>query len=53
MFYGEGSGTILLDDLDCTGDEKSLLDCVKNVQNRNSDKVCDHSEDAGVKCEGM
>ena len=49
--YGEGSGSILLDDLVCTGSENSLLDCIDIIDIGTHD--CDHSEDAGVKCEGM
>ena len=48
--YGEGNGSILLDDLVCTGSEDSLLDCVDTGDIRSND--CDHSEDAGVRCEG-
>ena len=49
--FGEGSGvTILLDDLMCTGQENSLLDCLGADNVGTSD--CDHSEDAGVRCEG-
>ncbi|XP_029104806.1 scavenger receptor cysteine-rich domain-containing group B protein [Scleropages formosus] len=46
-FYGRGAGTILLDNLKCSGEEGSLLECSHipwNVHN------CDHSEDAGVAC---
>jgi len=48
-FYGEGAGSIVLDDLLCGGGENSLLDCSNagtNVHN------CQHSEDAGVMCTG-
>ena len=49
--FGEGSNTsILLDDLLCTGDESSLLDCVTESDIGVHD--CDHSEDAGVRCDG-
>ena len=48
--YGSGSGPIYLTDVLCTGSETSLLRC-------NSDPIhssgCTHSEDAGVKCEGI
>ena len=51
-FFGQGTGAILLDDLSCTGNEQTLLNCT----NRNSMALlvsdCDHSEDAGVKCQG-
>ena len=49
--FGEGNGSILLDNLLCDGTEVSLLDCVdsENIGEHN----CDHSEDAGVRCEGI
>uniref|UniRef100_A0A3B4Y4F9 SRCR domain-containing protein n=1 Tax=Seriola lalandi dorsalis TaxID=1841481 RepID=A0A3B4Y4F9_SERLL len=46
-FFGPGSGTILLDNLKCSGEEASLQECSHiswNVHN------CDHTEDAGVTC---
>ncbi|CAB1353082.1 unnamed protein product [Coregonus sp. 'balchen'] len=46
-FFGPGSGTILLDNLKCSGSEASLQECSHiswEVHN------CDHSEDAGVTC---
>ncbi|GAA6094610.1 scavenger receptor cysteine-rich domain-containing group B protein [Tachysurus ichikawai] len=46
-FYGAGLGTILLDNVKCTGAELSLQECSHipwDVHN------CDHSEDAGVTC---
>ena len=46
--YGEGAGTILLDDLNCDGTEQTLLNCSRRTQLND----CTHSEDAGVKCEG-
>ena len=49
--FGEGSGSILLDNLVCEGDESSLLDCASDVAIGESN--CQHSEDAGVRCEGM
>ena len=48
--FGDGIGSILLDNLMCEGTENSLLDCVASegigIHN------CEHSEDAGVRCEG-
>ncbi|KAK7492484.1 hypothetical protein BaRGS_00016357, partial [Batillaria attramentaria] len=46
--YGQGSGTILLDDVTCRGKESSILDC----QHRGLGVFwfCDHSEDVGVDC---
>ena len=47
--FGEGTGEIWLDYVDCTGTEQNLTDC-------DSDgfawRVCRHSEDAGVVCSG-
>ena len=47
--FGEGEGDILLDNVVCQGDESSLLECRSN---RIGEHNCDHSEDAGVRCEG-
>ena len=46
-YYGEGSGQILLDDVNCKGHESHLLDCDHNGI---SGHDCDHSKDAGVEC---
>ena len=52
--YGNDSMNlkVILSDLDCRGTESSLLNCQVNVHNRDT-QVCDHSEDAGVRCGGM
>ena len=42
--FGEGTGPILLDNLQCKGSESNLTQC------RNGEVNCDHSEDAGVTC---
>ena len=48
-FFGSGSGDIFLDNVVCRGNEPSLLECnTKSIGQHN----CDHSEDAGVRCEG-
>ena len=41
--------SILLDNLVCNGQESTLLECVHNPVGEHN---CDHSEDAGVRCEG-
>ena len=44
--FGEGSGPIHLDDVECAGTEQRLVDCIHRRFNN-----CDHSEDAGVVCD--
>ena len=48
--FGSGAGDIFLDNLECSGTEPSLLDCDANLIGQPDN--CDHSEDAGVRCEG-
>ena len=48
-FYGEGVGIILLDDVECIGNESHLFNC-KHHTIEESD--CGHEEDAGVTCDG-
>ena len=45
--YGEGTGAILLDDVNCIGLEESIFDCASNSW----DHDCSHVENAGVSCE--
>ena len=47
-FYGQGTGSIWLDDVQCTGIEASLIDCPANAIGEHN---CTHSHDAGVKCQ--
>ena len=46
-YYGPGSGSILLDNVECRGDENRLIDCTHIGLGTHN---CDHSEDAGVMC---
>lgn len=48
-YYGQGYGSIFLDNLHCSGNEASLFSCPHNgVGNHN----CQHSEDSGIHCIG-
>ena len=47
-FYGQGTGYIWLDDVQCTGNESKLIDCPANAIGVHG---CGHSEDAGVSCQ--
>ena len=46
--FGEGTGTIVLDDVNCSGNESSILECSNRGLGVHN---CGHAEDAGVRCE--
>uniref|UniRef100_A0A3Q2X293 Soluble scavenger receptor cysteine-rich domain-containing protein SSC5D n=1 Tax=Haplochromis burtoni TaxID=8153 RepID=A0A3Q2X293_HAPBU len=48
-FFGEGQGLIWLDDVNCLGNETSLVHCRRSSFGENN---CGHGEDAGVICSG-
>ena len=45
--YGQGSGQILLSNVNCVGNESTIVNCSHNGWGINS---CSHDEDAGVRC---
>ena len=45
--FGEGTGQIYMDNLNCTGDEQTLMECHGLHWGKHN---CDHSEDVGVVC---
>ena len=48
-YFGVGNGLIFLDNVQCTSSSSQLLECSSwPIFSHN----CDHSEDAGVVCEG-
>ncbi|XP_041349224.1 scavenger receptor cysteine-rich domain superfamily protein-like [Gigantopelta aegis] len=45
--YGQGTGTILLDDVQCNGGETTMDNCTKSDWGTHN---CSHANDAGVTC---
>ena len=45
--YGQGTGSILLDQVQCIGNESNIFDCPRNQIGVHD---CSHGEDAGVTC---
>ncbi|NXT45616.1 DMBT1 protein, partial [Pluvianellus socialis] len=48
-WFGQGHNAIWLDDVNCTGREDTLLECLARPWGTHN---CDHGEDAGVVCSG-
>ena len=46
--FGQGSGSIWLDSVTCTGNESTLASC--GHLGLNVTRSCSHAEDAGVRC---
>ena len=51
-YFGQGTGQIVLDDVQCIGSENKLLVC-RTPPILKVSSNCDHSDDAGVRCEGI
>ena len=49
--FGQGSGSILLDDVSCIGNEPILASC--GHLGINITRPCNHTKDAGMRCIGL
>ena len=47
--FGTGNGPILIDGVECSGNETSFFDCPSNEYYTNN---CSHDQDVGIKCFG-
>ena len=48
--FGEGTGRIWLDNVQCAGSERELRNCTASSNGTNS---CTHGQDAGVRCQPL
>ena len=48
--YGPGTGPIYFDNMRCTGNEVTLMQCHSNPPGVHN---CNHYEDAAVRCTGI
>lgn len=48
-FFGRGTGSVAMSQVNCNGSEVSLLACPADMTGGVN---CDHSHDAGVSCSG-
>ena len=46
-YFGKGTGQIWMIQVDCVGNESSLLSCRRNTSKNHS---CGHDQDVGVRC---
>ena len=46
--FGQGRGPIVMDDVRCSGQETSIMNCTFS-----SNHNCAHSEDAGIRCQSI
>ena len=51
-YFGQGTGQIVLDNVQCIGSENQLLSC-NSAPILDVSSSCEHSDDAGVRCEGI
>ena len=49
-FFGQGTGPLYLDNVQCLGTEEHILDCPSSASGL---RFCAHFEDAGVQCAGI